>query len=276
VARCGWSDCGRWRPDALVRRMRYGLTMNDNWYCAEVCAEHAIAEELAATAKDAPSVRARPLPPLKLGMLLVHQGAISPADLRAALEAQKVTGRRLGEQLLTAGATDEAAVVKALAGQAGVPFVASLDPGAVRACPELLGADAVRALGLVPFGVDPDRRRLKVATTAPLPRLAIAALNEITGWTAEPFLVADRALPLLLDAYARACEGHAESTLTVSTVDEAAARVAHEAARTPGATVQKAPCDPYLWVRIQGKGPARDVFVIPNKEIPWLAVPTSR
>jgi hypothetical protein len=28
------------------------------------------------------------LPPLKLGMLLVHQGAISPADLRAALGRQ--------------------------------------------------------------------------------------------------------------------------------------------------------------------------------------------
>jgi hypothetical protein len=256
--------------------MRHGFEMNDTWYCSEVCAEHAIGEQLAETAKDTPSGRTRPLPPLKVGMLLVHQGAISPADLRAALEAQKWSGLRLGEQLLADGVTDETALVKALASQAGVPFVAALDPAAVRACPELLGANAVRALGLVPFGVDADRRRLKVAATAPLPRLAIAALNEITGWTAEPFLVGDRVLPLLLDAYTRACDGRAETTLTMSTADEAAARVAHEAARTPGATVQKAPCDPYLWVRIQGKGPARDVFVIPNKEIPWLAVPTSR
>jgi hypothetical protein len=255
--------------------MRQAVAVNDEWYCSEVCAEHALAQQLAETREPA-AARRQPLPPLKLGMLLVHQGAITPADLRAALEAQKVSGLKLGQQVVTSGMTDEAAVVKALASQSGVPFVAALDPTAVRACPELLGANAVRALGLVPFGVDAERRRLKVAATAPLPRLALAALNEITGWTAEPFLVADGLLPQLLDAYARACEGKAETTLTMSTAAEAPAQVAREASRLPGATVQKAPCDPFLWVRIQGKGPARDVFVIPNKEIAWLAVPTSR
>jgi hypothetical protein len=256
--------------------MRQAVAVNDEWYCSEVCAEHALAQQLADTAKEPAAARRQPLPPLKLGMLLVHQGAISPADLRTALEAQKASGLKLGRQIVASGLADETAIVKALASQAGVPFVAALDPGAVRACPELLGANAVRALGLVPFGFDAERRRLKVAATAPLPRLAIAALNEITGWTAEPFLVADSALPLLLDAYARACEGKVETTLTMSTAAEAPAQVAREASRIPGATVQKAPCDPYLWVRIQGKGPARDVFVIPNKEIAWLAVPTSR
>ena len=256
--------------------MRQAVAVNDAWYCSEACAEHALAEQLADTAKEPAGTRRPPLPPLKLGMLLVHQGAITPTQLRAALDAQKASGLKLGEQLVLSGVTDEAAVVKALASQAGVPFVAALDPGVVRGCPELLGANAVRALGLVPFGVDAERRRLKVAATAPLPRLAIAALNEITGWTAEPFLVADSALPVLLDAYARVCEGRIETTLTVSTAAEAPAQVAKEASRLPGATVQKAPCDPYLWVRIQGKGPARDVFVIPNEEISWLAVPTSR
>ena len=162
MARCAWAECGRWWPTSIARRLRGGVVMNDEWYCSRQCAGLAFAEDLEASEPVAPR-RPQALPPLKVGMLLVHQGAISPVDLRQALDAQRSSGLPLGRALVQLGRTDESAVLKALASQAGLPFLATLDPSAVRACPEILAPPAVRALGLVPFGVDKDRRRLKTA-----------------------------------------------------------------------------------------------------------------
>src|SRR5262249_7984756 len=157
----------------------------------------------------------------------------------------------------------------ALASQAGVPFLAALDPSAIRACPELLGPATARALGLVPFGAEGDRRHVKVACAAPVPRLAMAAFTELTGWTAEPFLVADSSLPALLEAYERQCEEPEASRITVTSIEDAPARVADMAARTSDATVVHAAMTPYLWVRVKGTGLPNDVFVTARKETAW-------
>jgi hypothetical protein len=249
--------------------------MNDTWYCSRMCAELAFGEEIALP-EPAPSVR-RPhaLPPLKIGMLLVHQGAISPADLRGALESQRTSGLPLGRELVERGHADESSILRALASQAGIPFLATLDPSAVRACPDLLAPAAVRALGLVPFGLDEDGRRVKTACQAPVPRLALAAFTEITGYIAEPFLVSDAAMPALVDAYAKACEGVEGASATWTNASQAPAEVAAAAAATPRAMVNHASCAPYVWVRVKGAGAPRDIFVTPNKETPWQAAHTS-
>ena len=51
-----------------------------------------------------------------------------------------------------------------------------------------------------------EHRHIKVACTAPVPRLAVSALKELTGWTAEPFLVPDSTLERLMTAYAALSE----------------------------------------------------------------------
>jgi hypothetical protein len=249
--------------------------MNEEWYCSRQCAEQGFAEELVTPEPAASPRRPHALPPLKLGMLLVHQGAISPVDLRGALDAQRLSGLPLGRELVHLGRTDDLAVLKALASQAGVPFLASLDASAVRACPDVLAPAAVRALGLVPFGLDVDRRRVKTACQAPVPRLALAALAEITGWIAEPFLVADALMPALIHAYERACDGLDVGSATWTTTEDAPAEVAALAAVTPDATVNHATCSPFVWVRVQGSGAPRDVFVSARKETSWPAAHTS-
>jgi hypothetical protein len=50
----------------------------------------------------------------KLGELLVAQGAISPEQLKTALERQKTSGRRLGEELIKLGFVKRSVVNRAL------------------------------------------------------------------------------------------------------------------------------------------------------------------
>jgi hypothetical protein len=271
VARCAWAECGRWRPSVLARRKGHGVHMNGTWFCSGTCAgRQADSDVERATVRE--RVRTRALPRLKLGLLLVHHGAITPVQLREALASQRQSGLRLGDELLSLGLIDDAALVKALAAQAGIACLPSLDPSAVRYCPEL-GATAVRALGLVPIGVDVEGRHVKVACTAPVPRLALSALKELTGWTADPFLVPDSTLERLVSAYAGLSKSMDRDELV--TRDGAGGAIAAAAAVRDDAVVSQVSCNPYLWVRVASAAGPHDLFIPTSEEAACQAAHTS-
>jgi MSHA biogenesis protein MshE len=66
---------------------------------------------------------ARPKQRLRLGDMLVAEGVITPAQLQAALEEQRRSGRRLGRVLIEDRITDEPAIARALAQQLKVPYL---------------------------------------------------------------------------------------------------------------------------------------------------------
>ncbi len=46
MARCSRNDCRRWRPDALVRYTRTGLTVDGAWFCSAACVEFSTQQRL--------------------------------------------------------------------------------------------------------------------------------------------------------------------------------------------------------------------------------------
>src|SRR5262245_39859509 len=121
MPRCAREECRRWRPDAVVRYAGVGLRVDEEWFCSSACVA-LVAAGRRRVAKPRPSGPI-PLPAPRLGTLLVHQGAITPAQLDAALAAQKLSGRKLGAELVRLGITDQVAVLRALAAQAGVSYL---------------------------------------------------------------------------------------------------------------------------------------------------------
>src|SRR4051812_36379125 len=118
MPRCADFTCGRWRPERLAPKWAAGLRFNGHWYCSRECVEHA-----ARVGLDTPAVAqasASALPPLKLGVLLRHLGAINEQTLEAALESQQASGRRLGAELLALDLAPADAILKALAAQGNV------------------------------------------------------------------------------------------------------------------------------------------------------------
>ena len=59
----------------------------------------------------------------QLGALLVRKGLLSPEQLEAALARQKISNRRLGEELVRSGVLPERAVLQSLAESLRMPFV---------------------------------------------------------------------------------------------------------------------------------------------------------
>lgn len=230
MARCAGTNCGRWRPDVLVRHGHAGLRLDGAWYCSSACLQTALGRRL----RDGRPTGRRgvaPLSPIKLGvLLLVSQAALTPTLLGEALDEQKRTGLRIGAQLQQMGLVTSGDVLRALAAQAGVSYLSRVDPEPLTHGPGNLSRSAVQALGLVPIDISDDRRTLKVACTAPLPRVALGALRELTGCMVQPYLVTDELWPELLAAYGtEAAAGPRAVATPVRDLRDAAARIAEVA-----------------------------------------------
>lgn len=261
MPRCARDECGRWRPDLLVRRAAMGLRLDGRWYCSSGCLETSARERLSAPRRTTPGVRR--IAPLRLGTLLMHRGIISATVLRQALDEQKTSGLKIGAQLRAMGAASAVDILRALATQSGVGYLTRVDVSCVREAPGRLSADAIRALGLVPIEADEDVRRLRVACAAPVPRMAVAALFELTEWTIEPLLVTDEHLEELMTAYAAATSGRRPrvDSHRAADVEDVTAHVVRAAAASNDVKMTQARMDPYLWVRLESGAAVQDVLL---------------
>lgn len=239
---CAEPGCGVWRPERVLPKWAApnwvaGIRFNGGWYCSRRCVEGAVRAGLN-VADDAATPSAS-LPPLRLGAQLRHLGVVSDANLKTGLEGQAASGRRLGAELIHRGLATRDAVLRALAAQNNVRYIASFDATRAVNAPGGLAVGTVRALGLVPFDARAARQTLLVACTAPVPLGAIRALRTLTGWIAEPYLVTDESWAAAMAVYRPAAtaatpvaaDGH--DAVTVSGIAAAAARIADtaEAAR---------------------------------------------
>lgn len=246
---CARNGCGR-RHLAFLPGRSAGVTVDGEWYCSPSCVEQITRDRLIALAPTRSSGGREDLLRMRLGGWLRHTGVLSEEQLAAAVEAQAKTGLKLGEQVLALGLASPDAVLRALALQAGVPYLSRLSLATVRRGPGGLSPNAVRALAIVPFA-EPVGGVIKVACLAPLPRLALAAFRRITGFIPEPHLVADDRWAALVDAYGAEADHLATSTF-IETRDaaEAAATIARTATDGRAARLTELRCDPYTWVRV--------------------------
>jgi hypothetical protein len=159
------------------------------------------------------------------------------------------------------GALSRAELLRALSAQSGIGYLASLDPASVEHGPGHLSRDAVRALGVVPVDADETRRTLKVACAAPLPRLALAVLRELTGAAVEPLLVDDDVLAELVEAYGAAGTSEPIPVTRTRSLDEASRRIAAAVGEGRAHRMQQVRCEPYLWVRLEGERAPEEIVV---------------
>ncbi len=273
MARCFRDGCRCWRPDLIVRMFGLGLTVDGEWFCADDCVQADALRRLL----DVRTREASPQPPtLRLGSVLLQQKSVTSLQLSDALREQQRSGLRLGDQLQRLGYSSREAVLKALAAQNGVRYLATIDQAAARSAPGGLSSDEVRALGIVPFRETGDR--LQVACMAPLPHAALDAVSSIIGRTVEPFLVSDEDFARLLGAYIEGADRSVETT-TVRDASQGASKIAQVAAAERDVTMKEAHVDPYTWVRIAANGRISTLLVPPypqqvEEHDAWLAATT--
>jgi hypothetical protein len=192
----------------------------------------------------------------------MRQAGLSRESVAMALDLQQRSGVPFGQTLKTLGLVTGEDLLKALATQAGVRYLTSVDPDIVAHQPGGLSHHTVRTLGIVPVAADRKRQELQVACTAPIPGHAVRALSRLTKWVVEPLLVADESLPHLVDVYTGSGASVAPLPGGVCDVDTGAATVARIARSFKRVHMRHERCDPYVWVRLESGGSSADVLMM--------------
>lgn len=129
---------------------------------------------------------------LRIGELLLARQLISEDDLNAALSQQKVTGARLGKQLIHMRLVEETVLFTLLADQLNIPFVElrdlNLEREALRAIPETL-CKRFQVCGLYFEG-----RELVVGTGDPGDIIGIDEVVRVTGFSVKPVMLVEQQL----------------------------------------------------------------------------------
>jgi hypothetical protein len=238
------------------------MRFNGEWYCSRACVESAAREGLDMPVVAQPSNRA--LRHLRIGVLLRYTGLISETQLNDALQSQRTSGRRLGQELQHLGIVRGDVLTRALAGQGNVRYLTTFDVERVKRGPSWLPSATVRALGVVPFEVIEATRTVKVVCAAPVPRSALRALTTLTGWEAEPYLVDDEVWQRALEAYSPApgaTEQEQGEARTVKGLSDAAAWIADAAQSRRSVTMRSARAGDYTVVRVEAPSVMSDLLI---------------
>src|SRR5919201_663985 len=139
---------------------------------------------------DAPARKSAPrsLAGLRIGEILLAQGAVTRERLDEALAAQAERGGRLGEVLVSLKACSEEQVLKALAAQLELPYQIRL--GTEEVSQELISKVPInfaKQARLLPLRMDGDR--VVAAMADPMDTGAVDSLRLLLGASVSPLLV---------------------------------------------------------------------------------------
>jgi len=260
MTRCARDGCGRRSPAFLVAYGPFGVSIDQRWYCSTRCVEITVRDRLAKLPPVEPAWVQGWLP-IKLGTLLTRQMGLSRDSIAQALVLQGRSGVPFGQTLRSLGMVTPEDLLKALATQAGVRYLTSVDPDIVAHQPGGLSHHTVRTLGIVPVAADSRRHELQVACMAPIPGHAVRALSRLTRWVVEPLLVSDESLPHLVNVYTNAGARPPASRGGVCDVDSGAAMVARIARSLRKVRMKQERCDPYVWIRLENHVSSADVLM---------------
>ena len=121
--------------------------------------------------------------PLRLGQSLVEAGRLKDRHLRAALDEQQGSGRRLGDILVRRGYVDDTTVARALAAQLKLPFAEGILIPEAEAL-GLVDAALARARAILPLSA--TDRVLRLAVSDPLDQDTLEELRFRSGRRVEP------------------------------------------------------------------------------------------
>jgi len=123
----------------------------------------------------------------RLGAILLEQGYLNDDELQKSLERHSEIGGRLSDVLIDSGLVGERRIAKAVEESLGIPLVNLSTvqiPAGVLAM--VTGDTALEELAM-PYAFDEEAQTLRVAFVNPLNSLSIENLEDVSGYTVEPF-----------------------------------------------------------------------------------------
>jgi hypothetical protein len=150
IGRCSNPECNS-GPLHLFRKPSTPVFEN-GWTCSEKCTEACVSLALRREVESAPDAQTPHRHRVPLGLLMLEHGWITSEQLRQALAAQRSSGSgRIGEWLIRQGASDEAAVTRALTLQWNCPVLRP-EPQSLH-CASVIPRLFLEAFGALPLRI---------------------------------------------------------------------------------------------------------------------------
>ncbi len=140
-------------------------------------------------------------PPIyqRLGERLVKADIITPAQLEKALEEQKISGGRLGYNLIRLGYIDEDTLVSFLAKEFGLDSIKLRQINVDKSLISLIPQQVSERYQVIP--ISKEQNKLIMATSEPLNIFILNDLEFITGYRIELVLAEELAIREAIDKY---------------------------------------------------------------------------
>ncbi len=139
---------------------------------------------------------------MRLGDVLVNDGAITQEQLAKGLQLQKEQKKRLGITLVDAGFTTETAIAKALSRQLGYDVVELRDVSIPEEILQMIPPDILKKYTMLPFEYSPEGMHIiRVAMADPMDMAAMDDINIITNLQVEPVVATPTSILVELDKY---------------------------------------------------------------------------
>ena len=137
---------------------------------------------------------------MRLGDVLINDGAITKEQLQLGLELQKSAGKRLGLTLVDEGITTEDAIAKALSRQLGYDLVDLSNIDINDNVVNLLPPPILKKYSILPFDYSKDNpNAIRVAMADPMDMSAIDDITIVTNLLVEPVVATPKSILLEID-----------------------------------------------------------------------------
>jgi hypothetical protein len=255
-----------WRP--WRTKPVLGVELHNQWFCGPDCVEPA-AERLYTAALERPVLRRTTAHRVPLGLLLLSKGVITGEDLKAALQAQRESGKgKIGEWLRRLGAATEVQVTAALGMQWGCPVFPLENYPRFVDWAELVPLPVLEATRMIPVHFLPDRTSLYVAFADAVNHPALKALEEMLDCRAEACLVTESALDRAFEELRRAQRLNEIVANGALGPSELAAATRKYLVESGAHRVRTVNCGEYVWTRMDsGAGTKHILFPVAERAL---------
>lgn len=261
TTRCAGSACpkqGKLWPYWL--HYHAGLEFDGRWYCSRACFEPLVLGRIHALLSGFQSEKPRTYR-LPLGLLLVHRGAISAAQLREALRCQREAGHgRVGDWLRQTAELTAQQLTAALGQQWGCPVfpLDTQEPSA--AWSGLIPLPLLESARSVPAYVSPDARVLHLAFGERVDHTFLYAVEQMLFCRTFPCVASASAVQHQLERFRKLASGNTTTFDTVRESAEMAWTICNYALELHPQRIVLVRAGAYIWVRFFAARSSRDLL----------------
>ncbi len=254
---CAAEPCRRWLTERQLQVSRVGVTFDQSWYCSYSCALSRIEGRLQMLLTPRSLRRVMQTRP-SFSLTLVRRGQLTDQQYKDTIEYVRATDYEFGEAAVRLGFVTASDVTESRAVHWACPLFA-YSPGLNYSTVHIPSPLRLRH-SMVPLHHLPNSNRLFVGFQYGVEYATLFAIEQITGCTTQPCLIAPHAFAKVHSELTDCRAVEERYVEGVGSVREVTQLICQAGRAMDAESVAIARCDKMLWSRLTGRIKTTDLL----------------